>query len=159
MTRSATKAAARGTPPPDLSVGQRGLRPPTGDRPIDGLAFGDLINASLSHYRPGEQVRAVFAGANPANDLHRGGTFLVVEREHDGHWQRVADDGDWSTKFHWAKVGKAAARIIVTWDVADVPPGRYRLRYDGDAAAEQGHLTAFAGVTPPLAVLACKQNG
>jgi neutral ceramidase len=144
----------RGARPPDLSAGQRAIRQPTPDHPIEGYVFGDVINTPLSFYRAGEQARAVFAGANPDNDLRRGRTFLAVERHVEGKWQRVADDGDWSTKLHWAGVGKAGSRITVTWDVTDtVEPGTYRLRYYGDVANELGGSSPIVGVTAPFAIV------
>jgi neutral ceramidase len=148
------RAVDRGTPPPDLSAGQRTARQLTPDQPLEGRTFGDVINAPLARYRIGEQPRAVFAGANPNNDLRRGRTFLVVERDVGGHWQRVADDGDWSTKLHWAKAGDAASRITVTWDLTDdVEPGTYRLRYFGDVANADGGLSPVEGTTAPFAVI------
>ncbi|MGN6474976.1 MAG: neutral/alkaline non-lysosomal ceramidase C-terminal domain-containing protein, partial [Mycobacteriales bacterium] len=78
---------------------------------------------------------------------------LEVERDAGGSWQRVADDGDWSTKLHWRKQD-GGGRITVTWDVpADAEAGDYRVRYHGDAAAPDGRITPFTGTSPTFAVI------
>jgi neutral ceramidase len=117
-----------------------------------GRDFGDVLSAPRGRYARGEQVEIVFAGANPNNDLHRGGTYLEVEREVDGSWRRVADDGDWSTKLHWRKQD-GGARITITWDVpADAEAGDYRIRYLGDSRNADGRVTSFTGTSPTFAV-------
>jgi neutral ceramidase len=147
------QALDRGTPPPDLSDGQGEGRPDRADEPAAGRAFGAVINAPLASYRRGEQARAVFVGASPSNDQRRGDTFVAVERQTDTGWLRIADDGDWATKFHWLRAGKAGSRITVTWDIGpEVEPGTYRLRYFGDAVGAGGELTTFDGATDPFVV-------
>ncbi len=77
------------------------------DAPHPGRAFGDV----LAFARTGSLVTARFVGAHPGNDLHRGGTYLAVERMgEDGVWTVVADDGDWSTTFRWARAGQGRGR-------------------------------------------------
>jgi neutral ceramidase len=83
----------------------------------------------------------VVAGAHPNNDLRRGDTYLLVQFRDDVGWVRIADDGDWSTKFHWARRGKRLSEITITWDIPhDVRPGWYRLTYHGDARDDYGRL-------------------
>ena len=123
------------------------------DAPQIGRRFGDVLTAPGSIYRPGQQVSVVFAGAHPNNDLHLGGSYLAVERKVGTTWQRVADDGDWSTKFRWARDGIAASKVTITWDV---PPGTasgsYRIRYFGDARNLLGTVSSFTGTSPVFGV-------
>jgi neutral ceramidase len=137
-----------GTPPPDPSRPLRSSRGTVADRPVDGHAFGAVLADVRPRYRPGEQVRAVFAGASPNNDLRRGGTFLEVEQQARNAWRRVADDGDWATKLRVSKHAKHAVRVTVTWDLPDdMAPGTFRIRYSGDAADDHGAVSSFSGTT------------
>lgn len=142
----------RGTPPPDLSSRQKASRKRKPDVPPAGRDFGEVLRPPRGRYSRGERVEVVFAGANPTNNLHRGGTYLDVEHDVGGSWRRVADDGDWSTKLH---VGEAddGPRIAITWDIpGDVAAGDYRIRYHGDAADAAGRLTPFTGTSPTFAI-------
>ncbi|WP_028662008.1 neutral/alkaline ceramidase [Saccharomonospora saliphila] len=142
-----------GPPAPDLSGAQLALQPPVVlDAPPAGSRFGDVLTPPRSTYLPGERARVVFAGAHPANDLHRGGTFLRVQRHVDGRWRTVADDGDWSTTLRWARRGVAASEVTVGWRVPDDAEGTYRIRYHGDARGPLGHVTAFTGTSGPFRV-------
>lgn len=139
----------------DRSAGQ--LASPSGavlvDAPQLGHRFGDVLTAPASIYRPGQQVSVVFAGAHPNNDLHLGGSYLAVERKVGTAWRRVADDGDWSTKFRWSRDGIAASKVRITWDVPPgTPPGSYRIRYFGDARNLLGTVTSFTGTSPVFGV-------
>jgi neutral ceramidase len=98
-------------------------------------------------------VRAEFVGANPNNDLHRGSTFTEVQRENEGGWTRVADDGDWSTRFGWRRAGRSGSRVNVTWDVPpETEPGRYRLVYCGDVLEPGSRVRPFRAATDPFDV-------
>lgn len=125
------------------------------DSPVAGREFGDVLKQPRASCRPGDRVRAEFAGAHPGNHLHRGSTYLRVERLGDsGAWETVADDGDWSTTFRWARDGVAASKITVTWDVPKgVKPGTHRVRYFGDAKPPVGEVRAVRGVTREFRVL------
>ncbi|HEX5566730.1 MAG TPA: neutral/alkaline non-lysosomal ceramidase C-terminal domain-containing protein, partial [Streptomyces sp.] len=144
-----------GTPPPDLSGKTLSFQPPVVlDAPPLGRSFGDVLTQPREGYRAGERVTAVFAGAHPGNDLHRGGTYLRVERYEGGSWRTVADDGDWSTTFRWAREGIAASKVTVTWDVPRTAvPGGYRIRYHGDAKPLIGSTRSFTGTTRTFTVL------
>ncbi|OBH15332.1 alkaline ceramidase [Mycolicibacter terrae] len=136
------------TAPPRTRRSRRRVRP---DEPAAGHRFGDVVQPPRSHYQPGATVTAVFAGAYPNNDLHRGGTYLRVERETADGWCTVADDGDWSTMFRWRRAGGRGSTVTVTWTVpADAAAGRYRLRYHGDARGRDGRISAFSGATEPF---------
>jgi neutral ceramidase len=142
----------RGTPPPMLTPRGRGPRAGRPDTAAGG-DFGDVLVAPRRRYRPGDTVRAEFVGAYPNNDLHRGWTFAEVERADGDQWRRVADDGDWATRFGWRRAGRAGSRVWVSWDLpADVEPGRYRLVYRGDVLERDRSLRPFTGATEPFEV-------
>jgi neutral ceramidase len=145
----------------DLSRRHRRARGPrlAPDTAPEGTAFGDALEGPQPRYQVGEQVRAIFAGAHPTNDLHRGGTFVEVQREEAGGWRRVQDDGDWDTRIVWRSPAPGVSRVTVSWDIGpDTAPGRYRLRYLGDAREANGALHAFSGETGPFDVLAAETN-
>ncbi|EHR59880.1 neutral/alkaline ceramidase [Saccharomonospora cyanea] len=144
-----------GTAPPDLSDRQLTLQPGVVlDTPPLGGKFGDVLAQPRSAYLPGERVTTVFAGAHPGNDLHRGGTYLEVQRLVEGGWQRVADDGDWSTMLRWKRRGVSASEVTVSWEVpADAPEGTYRVRYHGDARSLSGVVREFTGTSGEFRVV------
>jgi neutral ceramidase len=137
----------RGTPPADLSARVRVRVRSRADAPAGG-GFGDVLVAPRAWYRPGDTVRAEFVGTYPNNDLRRGGSYLEVQRETAGGWQRIADDGDWSTKFHWRRAGRAGSCVSIEWDVpSDAAAASYRIVYRGDVLDASGALRPFSGVT------------
>ncbi len=128
------RPVAAGDPPPSVSAPRPARARHLADEAPTGHQVGDVLIEPRRSYRPGEQVRAVFAGAYLNNRVRRGGTYLLVERLSAGAWERVADDGDWSTKLRWRRTGRAISEITVTWDVPPGEvPGEYRIRYFGDA--------------------------
>ncbi|MGH3714031.1 MAG: neutral/alkaline ceramidase [Micromonosporaceae bacterium] len=139
---------------PDLAGRQRiAKRKTPADRPLPGRRYGDVLVAPDPAYRPGERVTVRFCGAYPNHDLRRGDSYLRVQREHDGGWHTVADDGDWNTTFHWVREAAAGSVVTVTWDVpADAAPGRYRVVYDGHARGANTGLRAFTGVSSTFQV-------
>ena len=135
------KPADRGDPPPVIKAPRAARTFHGADEAPPGRSLGEVLAAPLTSYRPGEQVRLVVAGAHPSNDLRLGDTYLRVELRDDSGWIRIADDGDWSTKLHWARRGKRISEVTITWDIPhDVRPGRYRVTYLGDARDESGRL-------------------
>jgi neutral ceramidase len=151
------RPAATGPEPPDLS-GRRRFRPgrgrPPADRLLPGERFGQVLAEPRARYRGGDVVRATFVAAHPANDLHRGGTFLAVERRTGGSWDRVADDGDWSTTVRWTGIDgrplkrRRPVRATATWEVPPgTPAGTYRMVLFGDAVEGDGRIIPFTGET------------
>ncbi|MEO9222722.1 MAG: neutral/alkaline non-lysosomal ceramidase N-terminal domain-containing protein [Mycobacteriaceae bacterium] len=117
-----------------------------------GCAFGPVLTGPRDAYRGGEQVRVRFVGANPNHDLHQGGSYLWVQRRERDGWVAVADDNDWSTRFHWRPDG-AGCIVTITWEIpADVEPGDYRVVYTGDTRDRSGAVAAFRGTTPEFLV-------
>ncbi|MEW1682336.1 neutral/alkaline ceramidase [Streptomyces sp. NPDC093594] len=144
-----------GPEPPDLTGKALALQPGVVlDAPPLFRKFGDVLVRPRETYRPGERVEVVFAGAHPGNDLHRGDTYLRIERrDSGGAWHTVADDGDWTTRFHWARDGVAASKITITWDVPQgTPSGTYRVVYHGDAKSLGGKVSPITGVSTAFQV-------
>lgn len=139
---------------PDHSDKQLSLQPGVVlDTPQFGKRFGDVLSQPEPSYGPGKLVTAVFTGAHPNNDLHQQATYLEVQRWDGGTWRRIADDGDWSTKFHWARDGVAASKVTISWDIpVAAVAGTYRIRYHGDAKSLGGRITPFTGTTRTFSV-------
>ena len=115
--------------------------------------FGDVLTKPKTSYGRGEHVEVTFSGAHPNNDLHHDGTYLTVEREVGGSWQRVADDSDFATRLTWKRDGISASKVTVAWHVPDdAAPGTYRVRYFGDARSIFGTVRAISGTSPTFTV-------
>ncbi|MGW0173256.1 neutral/alkaline ceramidase [Rhodococcus sp. NPDC003322] len=139
----------RGPAPRDLSGFQPSFGPGVpADAPPAGRQFGDVLVQPAPRAEAGAQVVAEFVTGHPKNDLHRGGTFLEVQRLDGGRWVRHADDGDWSTKYRWRREGSNASVARITWDVPDgTPNGRYRIQHFGDSRDAGGAITPFTGTS------------
>lgn len=115
--------------------------------------FGAVVAEPNDHYRPQQTVRAVFVSAYPNNDLHRGRTFLEVQRADGGDWVRLADDGDWATTFRWRRDGRTGSVATIEWSIpTDTAPGSYRVVHHGTARGADGTLMPFTGVTRDFTV-------
>jgi neutral ceramidase len=157
----------------ELATALRDGKPvPAGERPVPADApswlrplgtdqgeFGRVVTEPVAEYRPGTTVRAEFVSANPNHDLRRGETYLEVQRREDDAWVRVADDGDWSTTFRWARAGKRIdqrnqSTATIEWRVPDgTPIGEHRIVHHGTALAADGTLTPFTGTTREFKVV------
>lgn len=121
---------------------------PAADQAVNGQQFGAELAPPRAQYRPGESVQVRFAGAHPGRDLHRGGTYLHVERAAPDGWAAVADDGDWATTFGWQRARSGESTVTITWTIpAGTEPGRYRIRYYGDASEAAGPPVPFTGIS------------
>ncbi|WP_410622804.1 neutral/alkaline non-lysosomal ceramidase N-terminal domain-containing protein [Amycolatopsis sp. cmx-8-4] len=133
----------RGTAEPDHS----GRIRPAEDETADGPSPGRVLIQPAPSYHPGERAAVSFVAAHPNNDLRRGRTYLTVESEVDGAWHTIADDGDWSTKFHWSR-GKSTGPVVrITWDIPPGAAGPHRIRYHGDAKDPAGRIEPFTAVS------------
>lgn len=136
--------------PPDMSGTLPNFQPGVVfDAPPPGRDFGDVLTEPASGYRRGERVIAEFVTGHPKNDLRRGGTYAEVQRLVNGRWTPVADDRDWSTRYHWQRNDVASSTATITWDIpAAAPTGRYRIVHSGDwKAAGSGEITSFTGTS------------
>jgi neutral ceramidase len=139
--------APPGPPPPHLPQPRAAARR-RGDRTPGGRAFGEQTVAPHQRYRAGDSVRVQFTGAHLANDLHRCGTYLHVERGTDEGWIAVADDGDWCTTLRWQSQGGNRSTVTITWTIPPgTVPGPHRIRYHGDCAEADGTLHPFTGTS------------
>jgi neutral ceramidase len=121
----------RGVPEPEPAT-PRPKHVSGGDAPPPGRALGD----ELAFSRATSKVAITFAAGHPGNNLRRGDTYLLVQRQDGDSWIRVADDGDWSTIFEWARNRDGSSSATITWNIpADTPPGTYRVLYHGDTPA------------------------
>jgi len=153
-TMRAGEPVGRGQPPSDRPRKPRDAR---SRRPVDepppGRQFGAVLSSPRPAYAPGERVTVAFAGAYPNNNLRRGDTYLEVQRARDEAWETIADDGDWSTTFRWAPLGRSASRITITWDIpAATGAGTYRIKYRGDIKNADGTLSSIEGTSEPFEV-------
>jgi neutral ceramidase len=153
--RSGKAAAADDATPRDLTGKQLNFQ--TGvvfdDKPWF-KSFGTVNSDAKESYRKGETVSVEFWTGHPKNNLRRGGTFLEVQREVNGQWVTVADDGDWSTIYRWSRSGVANSLAKITWAIpADTPAGTYRIVHYGDAKnGWNGKISAFTGTSRTFAV-------
>jgi neutral ceramidase len=143
-----------GNPTADLShrfTRHRDRRGP--DAAPRGTSFGAVVVEPRSAYAAGQRATVTFVGAHPDNELHRGGTYLEVQRSVGDGWVTVRDDGDWDTRFAWKQGLKGESEVTVSWDIPeDAAPGRYRIRYLGEAKDDRGVLHGFAGLSPVFVV-------
>lgn len=105
-------------------------------------------------YAPGQLVRVEFVSAYPNNNLRRGATYLEVQRHlGDGQWKRIADDGDWSTAFHWRRNGSSGSIATIDWTIPDEADGGvYRLVHHGTSRGPTGRMSEFTGTTREFVV-------
>lgn len=174
LSSSASSRPPRGPEPPNNSNRSLSFIPHViHDSPPFFKGFGDVKQDVEEVYHKGAQVTATFVGANPRNNLRLEQTYAVVEkfvtlpttatdskdeelrkerpRDQDA-WKVVRDDGDWHLVFRWRRTSEllGTSEVDVTWETAADPvaePGRYRLRYFGDAKGLTGKITPFEGVS------------
>lgn len=97
----------------------------------NGALPGDALAPLAASYRPGETIAARFWSANPTVNFPKGKNYLSVERKTTAGWQRVADDGDWSTRVRW-ELEASAYVAELSWEVPQqAPPGEYRFSHFG----------------------------
>ncbi|WP_017973340.1 neutral/alkaline ceramidase [Actinopolyspora halophila] len=152
----ATGAESADGPSAELNPGGGRVRLQPGvvvDAPPPGGDFGDVLEPPGRNYTRGERVRVVFASAHPNNNRRGGDSFLLVQRRAPGGWSTVADDGDWSTEYHWARKGIAASTATIVWTVpSGAESGEYRIVHRGDAKEPGGRIREFAGTSASFRV-------
>jgi neutral ceramidase len=141
------------------------------DRPGFFKSFGEVTMDVYSVYKRGDVAVAEFVGANPRNNLRLEGTFGAVEqlaeesgletegeelRARNGAWKPVRSDEDWDLVYEWRRESEilGTSNVKVSWEIGgDVPAGKYRLRYYGDAKSLGGSIEAFEGTSGVFEVL------
>ncbi|MCE7003858.1 neutral/alkaline ceramidase [Kibdelosporangium philippinense] len=124
------------------------------DDKAPGQNFGQVLKQPAATYQAGQTVDTVFVTGHPKNNLHRNGTFLEVQQLVNGTWTRVADDGDWSTRYHWKRVGVANSEANITWTIpTGTPAGTYRIVHNGDwKNGWTGAISPLTGTTNTFTV-------
>lgn len=154
---------AKGTPsdtlpPPDTHLSeQKSFRPGViMDYCPFGHEYGDVSVQPSASYKRGEVVSVKFYSANPRNNLRTQGTFLTVEMQQpDKSWKVVKTDGDWDTKFEWARPSKVTAESYATikWDIpADAAAGTYRIRHFNAHKEITQKIYEFSGTSNSFSV-------
>lgn len=140
--------------------------------------FGDVLQDVEAIYRRGDKVKATFVAANPRNNLRLESTYAVVERRRtqmeiseeldheeglrkgrasDNAWDTVRSDNDWHLVFRWQRKSEllATSEAEITWETEPwATPGKYRIRYQGDAKSLGGSIDAFEGVSSEFSLAA-----
>ncbi|WP_199566910.1 neutral/alkaline ceramidase [Streptomyces triticagri] len=136
------------TPPSHSATLLNAPRTPWFDAAPPRRRFGDVLQQPAATYQRGQQVEARFVGAHPNNDLLHGSTYLTVEKSTPDGWVRVADDGDWATRFQWAKTGVGTSAFTATWDIPHAAePGTYRITYRGRSRQLLAQPESFTGTS------------
>ncbi|XP_054707374.1 putative neutral ceramidase C [Uloborus diversus] len=103
-----------------------------------GKNFGDVAEDAQPEYTVGSTVKVSFISGHPRNDMMLERTFLTVERWNNAteHWDVIATDGNWETKYYWQRKNTLIADSLstITWDIPlTTKPGRYRIRHFGNS--------------------------
>jgi neutral ceramidase len=121
--------------------------------------MGEVLTDVERVYQIGAQVRAVFVGANPRNNLRLERTFSAVERldiaaadagNAEAQWTVVRDDSDWGLVYNWRRTSEwmGTSEVEIVWETEDwAEPGVYRLHYYGDKKNLGGSIEAFEGTS------------
>lgn len=163
----AGRPSASGPSPPDLSDKQIQLIPePKFDRLPEGKNFGDVLTDAKTSYGIGETVKVTFQGANPRNNQRIEDSFLSVELQTTvagkNVYKTVANDADWSTKFHWKAAPdhpldfavKKESTVTIDWTIPkETVAGTYRICYHGDHKTAKGSkVIPFTGCSSTFVV-------
>ncbi|KAI1500768.1 Neutral/alkaline nonlysosomal ceramidase [Biscogniauxia marginata] len=175
LSSSVSTRPPRGPEPPDNSNRSLSFIPAVvRDAPPLFKSFGDVVQDVEKVYRRGEAVTAKFIGANPRTNLRLEGSYAIVEKlitsnsrgangpeadelvkgrkqgDAPQEWQVVRDDQDWHLVFRWRRTSEllALSEAEVTWEIEPwAEPGRYRLRYFGDAKSLAGEIKPIEGTS------------
>ncbi|KAI0885422.1 Neutral/alkaline nonlysosomal ceramidase [Annulohypoxylon maeteangense] len=161
LSSSASSRPPMGPEPPDNSNRSLSFIPQViHDSPPLFKKFGQVKQDVEETYQKGRSVTATFVGANPRNNLRLERSYAVVEKltkaagspdETLDAWNVVRDDRDWHLVFRWRRTSEllGTSEVEVTWETTDpwAEPGRYRIRYFGDAKNLAGKITEFEGVS------------
>ena len=113
-------------------------------------SFGSVVDDvnTRTPYSAGQNVIAVFQGANPRNNLRLGGTFAAVQDASTN--ATIADDISWDLLYEWKQTNTVTgeSQVTMTWTVPDgTAPGSYRFVYNGDSRSVTGQIGGFTGTS------------
>ena len=130
--------------------------------------FGDLVTDPFwlgqlkdRVFRRGQQVSVSFWGGHPKNVFGTRfnrftdslPTFLDVQRWNGSSWQTIRTDADWDTTFRWERIGVAASKLTLTWNLTpEAPLGLYRVVHRGFSLDTTGGINAYLGESPQFQV-------
>lgn len=115
--------------------------------------FGAVRTQPAASYRRGTTATVEFWTGHPKNNLHRGGTFLEVQRLNGSTWVTVADDNDWDTRYQWTRNGIAQSIATITWQIpATAATGTYRVVHRGESKSLFGVIRSFTGTSRSFTV-------
>ncbi len=120
----------------------------------EGATFGEALPLTENTFVQGEVVTIEFWSGNPTADHAALSTFVEIERQEEGAWQKVATDGDWETKIRWLK-GDEEQQLIaqVVWETpGDQLPGTYRVKHFGRATEADGKPQPFEGISESFVI-------
>lgn len=107
-----------------------------------GKKFGDIVQQP-GVVTSGNSATAKFVGANPNNNLRHGEGYLTITDE-DG--AVVANDSSESTLITFAN-SWGSTTVTVSWNTAEMKPGKYALSFRGDSKSIGGQLTPYEAKT------------
>ena len=110
-------------------------------------------------YTIGASVKVSFVGASPRNTQQLGKSFLYVEKNVNGNWVTIREDGNWDTQFAWEKTSgrlePTQSIAHLSWDTdKNSVPGQYRIRYEGHSRDANDLLTPFTGLSSEFTLVA-----
>jgi hypothetical protein len=84
---------------------------------------------------------------------------MFVEKNVNGNWVTIRDDGNWDTEFAWEKLTgllePCQSMAHLTWSTdKNSAPGEYRMRYEGHSRDGNDALTPFTGLTSTFNLVA-----
>lgn len=112
-----------------------------------GTRLGDSLSPIAAQYRWGDTMTVRVWSTNPTANFPKSKNHLLVERKTAAGWQRVADDGDWSTTVRWQLASQAYVAEL-SWTIPqNTQHGEYRVShfgFDTTGAAFSGTPSVFA---------------
>ncbi len=148
----------------------RNLNPVTDPQACTGplALFGDLVldapwlrPEADRVYQRGQRIAVSFWGGHPKNVFGTVNnrmvdalpTFLEIQRWTGSKWETIKTDADWDTAFHWERVGIAASKITITWDIGpEALSGTYRVIHTGFSLDAAAKVSSYQGISPQFTI-------
>lgn len=111
-----------------------------------GTNFGDVSENAKESYLIGQKVRVKFIGGHPNNDLRSNDSYLTVEREQSGKFEKIYFDWDPTTILRFERVRLVRSLITVEWQTTtDDALGTYRICHQGAAKGFFSSVKPYSG--------------